>query len=163
MLKSLASRSSAGKVVEVEYLRDGRMGTAKVKVREQPPAVTQNERNTPSVGAPGKLTEKPRQPKNPSDLGISLQNVPNELRGMMGLAAKQGVLVGNITPGSQSSEAGLSAGDVILTVEDEPVSTVEEAESRIIRWLKLRKSDQLLLMLVQRGPGDRVFMAMPAM
>jgi serine protease Do len=79
----------------------------------------------------------------------------------MGLSAKQGVLVGQVTPGSAAAESGLSPGDVLLSLESEAVASSEEVTVKIARWLKAYKSPDSILLLVQRGPGDKVFIALP--
>ena len=91
---------------------------------------------------------------------VELQSVPGELREMMGLDSREGVLVGQVAPASTASEAGLSPGDVLLAVEREAVRNADDASARITRWLKTRKSPDPLLLLVQRGPGDRIFVAL---
>jgi general secretion pathway protein C len=42
-----------------------------------------------------------------------------------------GIVVGDITPGSLLDHAGMEAGDVITAVDDEPVTSLEEAVERL--------------------------------
>ncbi len=158
-LKALATRASAGKTVEVEYLRDGKQASAKLLVQEQP-RTDEEEDGTEAAGLAAVQESKP--PRTAADLGLSLQNVPADLRGMMGLSARQGVLIGQVTPGSAASEAGLTPGDVVLSFESESVASSEEVTVKIARWLKARRAPDSILLLVQRGPGDKVFIALPA-
>jgi serine protease Do len=156
-LKSLASKAVAGKTVEVEYLRDGKRTSAKLLIAEQPRTGTEGDDADAGLAA----VEENKPPRSAADLGLTLQNVPADLRGMMGLSAKQGVLVGQVTPGSAAAESGLSPGDVLLSLESEAVASSEEVTVKIARWLKAYKSPDSILLLVQRGPGDKVFIALP--
>ena len=46
-------------------------------------------------------------------LGVSIQKLTPELAESMGVAEKDGALVGGITPDSPAAKAGLASGDVI--------------------------------------------------
>jgi len=156
-LKSLAVAAPAGKPVAIEFLRHGKTSSVRLLVEEQPQP--EKEQAQKDAGLAAKL-ERSRPLRSTTDLGLSLQNVPGELREMMGLDSKEGVLVGQVSPTSAASEAGLSPGDVLLAVEREAVGSADDASTRITRWLKTRRDPDPLLLLVQRGPGDRVFIAL---
>ena len=74
-------------------------------------------------------------------LGISAQAVPAEDAETLGLAkGTRGVLILEVTPGAPADKAGLKRGDVVLTIEDKPVTS----------WEDLR------LIIAETAPGSKV-------
>jgi serine protease DegQ len=59
-------------------------------------------------------------------LGISVQNLTDELAGAFDLEKNQGVLVAEVAEDSAADEAGLQAGDVVLTIAGQPVRNTQE-------------------------------------
>jgi len=65
-------------------------------------------------------------------LGVEgLLTVDSSVAAYFRLGVEKGVLVRGITSGSPAAEAGLAAGDVIVALEDDEVSTVEELRQAI--------------------------------
>lgn len=59
-------------------------------------------------------------------LGISVQNLTDELAGAFDLEKNQGVLVAEVAEDSAADEAGLQAGDVVLTIAGQLVRNTQE-------------------------------------
>ncbi len=59
-------------------------------------------------------------------LGISVQDLTDELAGAFGLEKNQGVLVAEVAEDSAADQAGLRAGDVILSIAEQPVRSTQE-------------------------------------
>jgi serine protease DegQ len=59
-------------------------------------------------------------------LGISVQDLTDELAGAFDLEKNQGVLVAEVAEDSAADEAGLQAGDVVLTIAGQPVRNTQE-------------------------------------
>ncbi|MDY0073966.1 MAG: DegQ family serine endoprotease [Thauera sp.] len=59
-------------------------------------------------------------------LGIGIQSVDKELAQSFGLDKARGALVASIEPGSAAEKAGLLAGDVILSVDDQAIDEMAE-------------------------------------
>ncbi|MHB1666705.1 MAG: Do family serine endopeptidase [Thiomonas sp.] len=55
-------------------------------------------------------------------LGIAVQTVSQQLANSFGLQTPRGALVANVAKGSPAAKAGLKAGDIILSVNSEPVN-----------------------------------------
>jgi serine protease Do len=73
-------------------------------------------------------------------LGVMIQSVTPDLAKAFGLAEVKGALVGDVTPDSPASRAGLEKGDVILALNGAPV----------------RDSLELRLKVAQMAPGTQV-------
>lgn len=62
------------------------------------------------------------------ELGLGLQTLSPEVAQGLGLdAATRGAVVTRVRPGSTAQRAGLEAGDVIVRVDESPVSTAQQA------------------------------------
>lgn len=69
----------------------------------------------------------------------------------MGDRQNEGVLVAGVQPGSPAEEAGVRAGDVILEVNRQKVSSVKEAQEAAQKHQK----DEPLVLLLRRGESSR--------
>jgi serine protease Do len=73
-------------------------------------------------------------------IGIVLQNVDENLAKALKLKSTEGVLVGDVTPGSPGDKAGIKRGDVIIKFEG----------------TKIENSEQLRNLVAEREPGTSV-------
>jgi serine protease Do len=77
-----------------------------------------------------KMASAPAPAANPSPpVGLELQPLPPQARGTYG--SEGGVLIASVTPGSLADLSGLEAGDVILRVGNQVVSSPAEVTARI--------------------------------
>jgi serine protease Do len=78
--------------------------------------------------------------------GLLLQDLNPQLAHRLDLKSEKGVAVVDVKPDSQAFEAGMMKGDIILEVNQQPVTSVQEA-------IKKMDGSQVadLLLLVQRG------------
>jgi serine protease Do len=76
-------------------------------------------------------------------LGVDVDPLSDQLAEYFG--AKQGVLVRSVTEGSAASRAGLKAGDVITSIDGEPVRSRED----LVRALRVAKSEELTIGIVR--------------
>jgi len=63
-------------------------------------------------------------------LGAKLQQVTPDIADSMGLKRPAGALIANVTPGSPGAQAGLKAGDVIVSVDGQAVDDVNAFDYR---------------------------------
>lgn len=105
------SRAEAGKIIEMEILRDGKPLTLKVKIGERP---------TDMVGvSSGAMTESWR--------GLQVAAVNPESAQQFGLPTDAtGVIVIEIEPNSQAEQAGLRPGDLINEINRTRVTSVSD-------------------------------------
>jgi serine protease Do len=89
-----------------------------------------------------------------SGLGARLSPITDALRDQYKLSPDQkGVVVTDVQPDGQAAGRGLKPGDVIVEVQQEPVSTPQDVQDRIERYRKQNR--KTVLMLVQSGDGLR--------
>jgi serine protease Do len=138
-LPSLVAATPAGKTVSVEVMRDGKLRTVSVAIGKL---------NDPTAAANTKQEK--------SEWGLTMQNVRPEDRRQMGLTGNEGVLVTAITPGSPAQNAGIQPGDVILQVNQVPVSSVQGVQDAVAK----AKGDKPLLLLLRRADGSTSFAAL---
>jgi len=127
-LIALVTNTDPGTVVTVEVLRGGKPLTLKVTLGERP----SNLGIQASAGQP---------PAQGTLRGITVQNLTPGLRQQLGLPSEiQGVVVSNLDPTSSAAQEGLQQGDVIESINRQPVRSVADFD----RLAAQAKGDTLL-------------------
>jgi serine protease Do len=126
-----------GEQSTVTVLRNGQKMQLAIKVAELPNEQTAGNATTPEGSV------QPAQGK----WGLKLQDLNPQLANQLKLESEKGVAVVGIKPGSQADEAGMQTGDIILEVNQQPVTSVHEA----IKKMDDGPQAKDLLLLVQRG------------
>ena len=81
-------------------------------------------------------------------LGISVQELTPEMMEHFKVKEKEGVLVGQVYPGTGAEKAGLTSGDIIKSVDDKPVKNVTE----LIKEVQRKKVGQKIkLNIIREG------------
>jgi serine protease Do len=94
----------------------------------------------------------------PPDLGLTLTPVPAEKRAELKVPdGVNAVLVTGVAPGSDPANRGVTTGDVILRVQDRPVTTPTEVQAAIDAARSAKRDYVLMLVLpkVQTVPGPK--------
>lgn len=73
-------------------------------------------------------------------LGISIQDLDDDLQSALNLPSKNGVLVSDVTPDSPAEKAGIKAADVIIEIDGE----------------KMRNTTQLATKVALKGPDTEI-------
>jgi Do/DeqQ family serine protease len=81
-------------------------------------------------------------------LGISVQDLTPEMIEHFKVKEKEGVLVGQVHPGTGAEKAGLASGDIIKSVDDKPVKNVNELVREI---LKRKVGEKVKLNIIRDG------------
>ncbi|MGF1629715.1 MAG: Do family serine endopeptidase [Kiloniellaceae bacterium] len=143
-LPAIVAETAVGSTVDVTVWR--RDGERKVRV-------TVGELDAEQVAAVSPSETPPEaQPSDMEALGLALGTITPELRARFSLdEGAKGVVITEVKEGSASAEKGLLAGDVIVEVDQEEVSTpadvaakVERAKSegyRVVTLLVFRQGD----------------------
>jgi serine protease Do len=134
-LPALVAAAPVGKEAAVTILRDGKEQVVRVTVGRMP-----GER----AEAPGAV--EPAQGK----WGLALRDLDARTAQRLNLRIGEGVFVAGVQPGSPADRAGLRAGDVILEVNRQKVTSVKEAQAEAQK----DPGAQSLLVLVRRDGGS---------
>jgi serine protease Do len=135
-LIALVTESKPGAVATFDILRDGKPLTVAVTLEERPSA----------LGVHATFGKPPAQGIL---AGISVQFITPDLREQLGLPAGiQGVVISNLDPTSPAALSGIRPGDVIESINRQPVRSVTDFE----RLAAGAKGDTLLR-ISRQGSG----------
>lgn len=148
-LPRIVAETAIGKEVPVVVWRDGKQLALQASVGELPDEVQQaSATDTPNRNpAPATTSEI-------AGLGARLAPLTDELRDKYKLQQGQkGVVVTDVASDGPAAGRGLKPGDVIVEVQQEPVSTPADVQARFEKYRKLNRKS--VLMLIQSGEGLR--------
>ena len=146
-LVQIVSESKIGSRVKVDFLRAGKQLSTSVEVADRNQIVAQQESSV-----------APNNSKNPQEetggaIGVSVRNLaPDQAAQLMKalhLPKPQGVQVTQVVPEGFAGEINVQAGDIILSVNHQPVASVED----FTRLQNTLRSGQDVLLLVARRAG----------
>jgi serine protease Do len=133
------SESTPGSSAAVKLLRNGHPQTVTVMLTE-PPAEA-------APGGNDQKTTASAKPMIDALAGVTVADLEPEVRRQLAMpAGTGGALVSNVEPASNSADAGLQYGDVIMEINRQPVSNSSDA----VRLGRLAKGDQILLKIWRR-------------
>jgi serine protease Do len=146
-LVEIVSQSKIGSRVQVDLLRDGKQLTTSVEVADRNAIIAQQQANL-----------APNNKNTPEEaggvLGASVRNLsPDQaslLTRSLHLPKPQGVQVTQVVPEGFAAEVSVQAGDVILSVNHQPVASVDD----FARVQSTLRSGQDVLLLVARQAGQ---------
>ncbi|KAA2214757.1 DegQ family serine endoprotease [Teichococcus oryzae] len=145
-LPRVVAETPVGTKAPVVVWRDGREQTLELTVAELP-AEQQAAGGAPEQPRPGAALEL-------SGLGLKVAPVSPETRERFSLKEDaRGVVVTEVAPGSSAAERGLSAGDLIVEVQQNRVSTPQEVQEQLARLRRQNRPSALLL--IETGQGQR--------
>jgi serine protease Do len=136
-LTEFVADTEVGKSVTVKYVRDGRFGTATIKLGERPGRKSEA----------GEVENAPAA-QNTGKLGVSIATVTPEIARELKLRINTGVLIENVVPESPAAEAGLQRGDVIHRVNRMQVASVDALGAAM---KSLSGSKEIVLQIEREG------------
>jgi serine protease Do len=146
-LRNLVSLSDVGHAARVTLLREGKERDVTVTLGHLPDQETAS--NNPT-----------RQEKDVEStlVGVSVRPLTDRMRAAAGLSPDlQGLLVAGVKATSNAAAEGLAEGDIILEVNRQPVTTVEEFKAALART-----PDRPVFMRVYKPQAKQsVFLAVP--
>jgi serine protease Do len=146
-LPRMVAETRIGKTVDVVVWRKGERKTVEVdlgKLDEDALAAFRDQESQPDGGGSGSGTA--------NVLGMGLAELDSEARQRFGLEdSAKGVVVTEVEPGSSAAEKGLSAGDVIVEVDQEEVNSPGEIARKIEQ---ARKGGYRVVTLLVYNQGD---------
>ena len=148
-LPRIVAETEIGKQVPVVLWRDHHEMTVQASTGELPDEVQQ------ASASPNGPAERPTNPTTMlSGLGARLSPITDALREQYKLAPDQkGVVVTDVQSDGAAAGRGLKPGDVIVEVQQEPVSTPQDVQDRLEKYRKQNR--KTVLMLVQNPDGMR--------
>ena len=113
-LPFVVASHAPGSKVNLDIVRKGKKKTLSVTLGE-----LSGEGEQPAIGA-----------AKPSDeqLGMTVQEITPELRSHLDLEASEGLVVTDVKRGSPAAEGGIQRGDVLIEVNQQPVTSLSSPE-----------------------------------
>ena len=147
-LPRVVAETEIGKQVPVLVWRDGKPVTLNASVGELPDDVQQ-------ASATGTAPiPKPDATVTVAGLGAKLAALTDDTRDQFKLSpGTKGVVVTDVTPNGNAANRGLKPGDVIVEVQQQPVTKPSDVADLLQRFKKQNR--KTVLMLVQSGDGMR--------
>jgi serine protease Do len=146
--RALVAGMNPGAQIALNILRDGKAETLKVTLAEQPGSLA-------GLGGEGRgATEGTLR-------GIEVQNLTPSIREQLGLPPNvRGVVINNLDPNSPAAQAGLQPGDVIQSINRQPVDSVAAfnrwaAEARGELLLRVNRQGSSAFVVLTPGEEER--------
>ena len=90
-----------------------------------------------------------KQPKEETDLGMTVSTLTRELARQYDISEDDGVVVVSVEQGGPADKADVQAGDLILEIDHKPIKTVEDYQLQVDKV----KKDETVSLLVKRRRG----------
>jgi serine protease Do len=133
-LRNVVAQTEVGKEVKIKVLRKSNETVLTVKIGEQPSDLFASSKS--SIGR---------------DLGMSVQNLTEELAKSFGFEGENGVVVSAVEPGSSAAQADVKEGDLIKEVNRKKINNIKEFREA----LKSAEEGKDILLLIRRGMHTR--------
>ena len=160
-LSYLVARQEVGSTVPIELIRDGRRQTVRLTIAERP-----TEEELARIGGTGEAEEvevppeaeqTPGQREARESLGVTVQTLTPEIARSLRLSDTniRGVVIASVNPSSAAAAEGLRTGDIILSINQQPTRTPEEAAAAVEAVRRAGRESALLL--IRRGNNPPLF------
>ncbi|MFA7439539.1 MAG: Do family serine endopeptidase [Sphingomonadaceae bacterium] len=155
-LSFIIANSQIGSKVPIEIIRNGKRSTLTATIAERPSEAAILGKPETDESAADQGPDQPGAEAARRSLGITLQALTREIRQQLRLPDNvRGAVIASVNPASNAAEEGLQRGDVILSINQQPISTPQEAADAVAAARKAGRDTVLLL--VQRGNGPARF------
>ena len=150
----LIANTPVGSRIPLEIIRAGRRATVYVTVAERPPEEALAKLSGGDTGTQPDGTAVAQAPQRA--LGLSLAPLTPELARAANLPpTARGVIITAVDPNADAAEQGLQRGDLIMSANNQPVTTPAQLVAAIDAARKAGRSSVLLL--VKRGTAPEAF------
>jgi serine protease Do len=144
-LRNLVANTPPGTEVPVRLLRQGETKTVRITPTRQPKQLSLK------AGAAGVEEGEVDNESLSDDWGFEVQSMTPSLAEEFGYEKAEGVLIQRVDPAGPAARANLRPGMLILEVNQQPVSTLEE----FVAVLEAAREKDRLLMRVRAGDAAR--------
>ena len=144
-LRNKVAGTLPGSEIKIKIRRDG---------AEQELTATLDEFNIEGARTAGGEEEKkaPENSEQSGKLGLTLQPITPEIAQQLKLESNDGLVVMNVDPSGAAAEKGIQRGDVILQINRQAVSSLDDVQAAIEK-----SGDRPILLLISRR-GQTIFM-----
>jgi serine protease Do len=136
-LPSLVAQTVVGTKAELLVIRKGKKTKITVKIGKL------DEDHVDSGSTKGESISR--------KLGLTVQEITPELAQSLGIDEQKGLIISDVEAGSPAATAGISRGEIVLEVNQKPVSDMKEFRDIIA---KIKSGDNILL-LTKKGDHTR--------
>jgi serine protease Do len=157
-LAYLVSRQPVGSRVPIEIIRDGQRRTVNVAVGERPTdeelaRLNGTEEEAP-VTEPNAAQQSSGQKSARESLGLTLQTLTPEIARTLRLNDPnlKGVVVASVDPNSDAADKDIEVRDIILSINQRPTRTPEEAAAAVAAARAAGRSSVLVLVRRANAP-----------
>lgn len=151
----IVANTPVGSKIPVELIRNGKRQMVTVTVGQRP---TEEELAKQLGGNDNEPLNPENTPATPGSavLGLQLQPLNAEIARALNLpTTARGVVITQVDPNSDASEKGLQRGDLILSVNQQPVTAPAQVQAAVAAAQRGGRTSVLLL--VKRGTGPEAF------
>jgi len=150
----LISTTAVGSRVPIEVLRNGRRQTLTVTLAERPSdeelaRINGDEEGEPSTGPSGGKEEpqSSSQRSTREGLGLTVQTLTPDVARQLGLPDPnlRGIVVASVDQNSDAAVKNIQPGDIIVSIDNRPTRTPEEAAAAVAAARQARRATVLLL------------------
>lgn len=166
-LSYIVSNIPIGSRIPIELIRNGKPVTVTATVGERPPEDqlaaqtgfgSDDDDNNPATPTPN----QPAVESVRATLGVSVQVLTPQIAQQLQLPPTlRGVVIGQVDPSSDAASSDLRRGDVILSINNQPTTTVA-AVAGVLAQARAANRPSVVL-LVQRGPRAPLYVGVKLM
>ncbi len=147
VLRNKVAGTIPGSEMKLKVMRDGQEQELSVVLDELNPETASNQQTNPGS------KQESEKPTESGKLGVNLQPISPQIAGQLGLPEDtKGVVVSDVDPNGAATKVGIARGDVILTINRQPVSSLEDVQATLDK-----AGDKSILLLIARK-GQTVYL-----
>lgn len=145
ILPKTVSQYPVGKSAKIVVWRQGKIKVLKIKVEKM--------RDEPAKTAETKILEKKQSLLKPTGqvLGLGLADFKSKIKKDKNELNIEGLLVVEVNPKSEAAEKGVTIGDIIISANQTPVTSVEQLKAIIE---ESQKSSKKIFIFAKRGDSN---------
>ncbi|MFN3370104.1 MAG: Do family serine endopeptidase [Sphingomonadaceae bacterium] len=152
-LSYIVANTPIGTRVPIEVIRGGKRVTLTATIGERPSEAAllgQPEASEPQArGSAEAGAEAARR-----SLGLTLQALTPELRQQLRLPdSVRGVIISRVNPNSDAAQQGIRQGDIIVSINQQPITTPQQAADAVAAARKAGRDTVLLFVQTGNNPG----------
>ncbi len=152
-LSYIVANTPIGTRVPIEVIRSGKRVTLTAVIGERPTEAALLGQPEPSEPQARGSTEAGAEAARRS-LGLTLQALTPELRQQLRLPETvRGVIISRVNPNSDAAQQGIRQGDIIVSINQQPITTPQQAADAVAAARKAGRDTVLLFVQTGNNPG----------